>query len=408
LVQLLTNFEVSGEMLQNTLYISKSYLLRIIKKMNTTFVHLDLKIETNELGFHLDGNEQIIRLLTFLIFYDSTDLKCSDTPQTHRENGESFFSKKGDELDDSRKNSLSLLLSSILSRIDQGKMVDKPTTIELNNFFEHLTANYDVSQFLNNNNKALEKLLNNKEEILFLNFIARVFCADIIPEKKKIAVAQTNQSSYFFNLANSLTEDVFKSFPSKFSIDETFLLEYFLSIGLAYHSLVGDKIFHLYEYAYDVPNFHIPIKNRVSTNISLILDKFALTNKIDFLQEESIKQVFIDLMSTMVEIHTNGKLKIYIQTSRNCYTSKVLEDLILSMFNKQKIHFTTHSKEADLIITDKFEPEFPTSNIYFFDSLQNQGQWLSLLQKIQSLLLNNVFATDTLKLEDLLEYYSPE
>lgn len=136
-------------------------------------------------------------------------------------------------------------------------------------------------------------------------------------------------------------------------------------------------------YALYFPNINVPIGETDKT-----LEKI----------QEIIGTVFTDhprkvllikhlspLIYTFLVSEEKKELTVYLQMNKAISGNYPISNRLKQIFNDQFLQITEKPEHADLIITDWFEPQQQTAEIFYFDPTKEHELWQNLLHLIQQL-----------------------
>lgn len=392
---LISNVHISPLQVCNTLFISKSYLYRLIKTINLNLSPLNIRIEITDNTIGLSGDELIIRTLGVFMNTDAyqslewpyslltQEEICTVLPPT--------IQAQFQRMSKTKQTIMYHLLAIIGTRLRSAHRLESRGDSNLRELFELLVSNYDVTKHIDvarYREIPADKL---GAERLYFNFLCRVYLADIFSETSKIRVgAQMRQSSnYFAQLAVSLCATLSEKLKLNLAPDVTDYFVYFFTIGFAYYHLLGTRITVLNRYIFDVSGLSRPAHSDMVATTSSIITRFMKEHHLDYMDSPEANFMSANFVSTILEITMTPPVHVYLQSFRDFTAHTLFRAMVGRVFNPQNVLVTTDINEADIIITDSFEQHRPGVDIFFFDDMQTH--WPGILQAINECILRRMF-----------------
>ena len=395
LSMLTTRERTTPAQLCQALFISKSYLYRLIKTVNANLLSLNIHIKITNNAVSLEGDEIMVRILAFMMNTDAfqslewpyvgfseQDVMTSlpselDTPLAH--------------MSVTKRTFLSHLFAIIATRLNGGHRIHLRGDAHLRELLELIISNYDVTHNFNPSHFKDAPADEVYAERLYLNLLSRIYLSDFYSEANKIALGKTfrNSDIYFTNLARNLTDSLTANLHLKFSEKVEDVLTYFITIGLAYYHLLGGQTGKLNDYIFMIKDNRAAAPSPKTEEIAAVLHDFIHDNHLSILASADAEFIATNFITTVLAITVTPKVNVYLQSVRDYTAYTLLATMIRRVFNEENVEITTDIAQADLIITDSFEAGCPQADVYFFDDLQQH--WPGILQAINDRILKKLF-----------------
>ncbi|WP_207695833.1 hypothetical protein DOK67_0001450 [Enterococcus sp. DIV0212c] len=85
------------------------------------------------------------------------------------------------------------------------------------------------------------------------------------------------------------------------------------------------------------------------------------------------------------------QLKIFVQYSKNHFTTEEIKKSLASFFSDKAIVFVSDPKQSNIMISDCFEKDYPNENFFYFDNPVNINEWQALIRYVSTKLYNKIF-----------------
>lgn len=402
LTLLTTNTSLRISEVLSELFISSSYLYRLIKKINQKLRPFDFQIVKNGSEILLAGHELSIRIFSYLFLYDSFQnlewpfQQCCLTKEEVKTHISEHVSVYLDNASDTKKNSLYFLSAVLILRIRNGNLAEDLEE-NLSAILKLIQQNYQLQSF-----KYLDTKQNRTESYYF-NFLVGIFVSDLISTDKMRLLGQLfSQSNYPETaLAKELIYSLKNDFKGNFTIDTQYIFIYFFTLRYIFFKLAGPKISLFSNLFFPKQDYELTKSNRSSVEIQQFYESFTSafrkTEHQDLLMNPRIKEYFFSSVDTFLQMGTEATVFIYLQLTKDYTTLSYVTKQIETIFNPETVRITTNFQKANLIITDTLESSKNYESVFFLSSIKNYTQWQELVHKIQQLLLRKLFNNESLK-----------
>lgn len=404
IVLLTTNYQLSVTELADELFVTSSYLSRIIKSLNEKLSVFDFQIIKEESYVRLTGNELSIRIFSFLLLGDAFQslewpFKQFTKDELRHELPKDILNESA-KRSDTKKNLLYFLFAVLTIRIQHQAFPKKPTPEELA-ILELIQKNHDIARLFSSHSFNDLPFKDNKNEILYFNFFTRIFLSDIILHEKKIALGKVfskkeeDATAFAFQLTNALKQH----FKGNFTEETTFLFIYYFTLLYVFFQLMGAKIPYFLELHFPKPVYNLSVNDSKMIEIKKFYDHFSkkvLHNQhYELLKHTLLRDYFCSLIYTLLQIVKTPRIFIYLQITKDFTGKFFITEQLSTIFNAETVVITEDVRKAHLIISDTLELSTNCKSIFFLSSLKNQHQWYELIQIIQQLLLEELFVEET-------------
>lgn len=396
---LFLNYQKSNDELCDDLFITKSYLFRIIKKINRNLKTLEIHIENINNQLYIKGDEVIIRLLGFLMISDA--YQSLEWPYEKVDKVEllAYLPYEEDmianKLSQAKKDHLLHFFALLSVRFNNHEFVQLRHDPKLRELLEMLKENYDLAKIYEEEITLKLPHVNQMAENLYFNFVSRIYLADFIPDIKKLSMGKKLfcSNNYFSNLAKQLLAKIETEVTFIITTSEEHFIIYELTLFFAYTYFLGNKMPALNNYVFEVPHFRITAESEYSDKIDQLVQSFIKENDISFLESKSTFFTLSNLVRTGIQIQACKPTQVYLHITKDFTEKAILEEMIKKIFNPSSVKITRNFSQADILITDTFEPVNSELKFYYFDGLQNQNQWPGLIHLIEETILEKMFAS---------------
>lgn len=399
LTMLIGRVKTTPAQLSQVLFVSKSYLYRLIKTINANLAPLNINISITNNTVALCGDEIMVRILAFMMNTDA--FQSLDWPYTAYSQQQvmaalpSEMDTPIDHMSVTKRTFMSHLFAILTTRLAGGHHVQLRHDERLRELFDLLISNYDVTD--NFDPAHFEEMPADEvyAERLYFNFLSRIYLSDFFSEGNKTKVGGLLRSSntYFANLAQILTDTLKSTLHLQLAPNIENILVYFITIGLAYYHLLNGQTGKLNEYIFNIKGARTTTPSPQTKQIADVLRGFIRENHLTQLASADAEFIATNFITTVLAITVSPKVHVYLQSVRDYTAYTLLATMISRVFNEANVEITTDVTQADLVITDTFESGQPESDVYFFDDIQKN--WSGILQAINERILKKLFAVPT-------------
>ncbi|MGX7418233.1 helix-turn-helix domain-containing protein [Carnobacterium gallinarum] len=385
-----SNPNISLNHLSNSLFISPSYIRRIIKKLNTHLNEFEFGLIEEKAHLNFQGNELAIRLFLYVVLFDSYQ-----TSDYHFSIIDFDTSSKSN----TEQSSVCPLFEILSKRKDSSSNLPIPSTQALS-VLKLIQRNADVIPALSNYEQFDTDILKNPQEALYINFFIHIFSAHLIPENTKIKLGEIFMKDENKNEITKFSLELTKYIWSNFSLDynkkqQTLVVFYFTLLNTYYDLLDESYPINVTSIFYQ-SKVKAVTKNNRRNQIERSFEKFIAERKKNHLPKkfsanESLKKHYCDLIYTITEFEFSTKINIHIRISKDFSAHAFIKNKLLKIYNSQTLVFTTDVSNCELIITDMLGTVNNHSQIFYFDKLQDKKQWSALLNTINTIVFSKLF-----------------
>lgn len=393
-VLLVTNFSIKKELLIEQMFISENYLTRLTQQLNAFLANYDIHITTDNGHYFLEGNELNIRLFSYLFLQDSfQDLEWpfqNITMENIRRQVPEEILQKAKKKSHTKNRSLYILYAVLQTRIGAQHFLKVPADNQLKSLLELFKKNFDVALIFHKN--PLENLPQSKKEseIIYFNFLARIFISDIIPRAKKANLGRAFfkqdhpeclQSKAIYNKITSLLKEPLTE-------EKKYLYIYYITLFNALYRLIGDHLLAFIALYIPNPNFYLQTDNSYFTSIKTsIAPLLTDDNQLTFLS---------NVLYFLTISEKKSQLKIYLQMTKDFTAIYFVKNQLSALYNAANIFITDDYAQADIIVTDTLEQSTNNKEIFYLDSIGNTKSWNELTTLILQKYLAKIQQDDTI------------
>ncbi|MBS7576941.1 MULTISPECIES: helix-turn-helix domain-containing protein [unclassified Enterococcus] len=380
---LITNYKIQKDDLLDQLFISDIYLAKLTAQLNRYFKSFKFKIVISEGYYSLKGDEVNIRLFSYLYLQDSfQDLEWPFTTISLDEIKEEIpkeILKADEKKSNTKKRSLYILYAILKIRINGDFFIILHESKDFQDLLNLIKNNFDIALIFKRNIFKIaseEKILT---EILYFNFLARIFIADVVPTKQKIAMGKifSQSANPYCTLSVKIINQIQYSKLGNLPLHHRYLCIYFLTIFNTFYGLVNtsyDTLTDLF-----IPNitYYLTIKNKMMDAIK--------TGVTSIIHDKKQAHLVSSLLYSLYRSEIKTSLKIYLQMTKDFTADYFITNRLQNLFNAKNIQITTDYISADLIITDTLERSEKGTLIFFLNDVNNEQSWDELLVLVQNL-----------------------
>ncbi|WP_342513756.1 helix-turn-helix domain-containing protein [Sporosarcina sp. FSL K6-1522] len=397
---LLSKHYPSIEALSLDIHISSSYVYKTIQTLKKILSRFDLKIYFNNDSIisNIVGEERNIRF--FLIYIYSHVFKGmewpfqNDTPSAYYSD---FIETYMTELNSKNFSSSQLIRIKQFLIISVYRIKGKGQYIEMDDAFKVIMQKWTESPSFNMtffNSKLIANSEQRAIENYYMNFLLRFFISDIDSDKNKIIISK--KLILEDNPLTKATQKLLDSFLETFNInvggESYYILIYQVQLMLIFLNFQNIDLTSYTVTSTTLSRFNSKNKNfsTIEKKISeFIRDFFIINKEINIKLTKSSTLYFAQYLFFLADKFVKAKpIMIYIQLSKDCFSTSVVKSRILKFFNTDGLVFTDDIKQADLIVSDNYEENIDNDKFFYFDDLYNLQDWSSLILFINDRFFN--------------------
>lgn len=368
---------------------SESVVYRLLAQLNEILNAFDATINL-ESSFNFDGDEMGVRYFLYLtywnLFQDSYDYNFSKEFTNSSYLKTKLHIKKN--LTDAQEKKLKILSEIISYRIIYLK---KPLDIS-DALLEDITY-FDCGEpTLNIQHSITSQEILKKESILF-SFVVRGAIFTITTfEEKQLLVHEYKHSDLSINKqVTSFLEDFQKMLDITYTANNYVESYYMILMAFIY---IKHFHFKVDDYLTNPIKDNINLYKENNRYISVLpklkpfLKQLPFKNKISSIDEHT----FTLLLYILYEINSAPEpLFIYVTHNTNMAEVNLIKSGIKKVFNEELISFSETPYEADIIVTDTFEGDFKSKNVFYFNRTSDKKTWSDLYDFILKCIFEDTF-----------------
>ncbi|OQO70806.1 ribonuclease P protein component [Enterococcus villorum] len=379
------NHSVSKKLLLEKLYISPSYLEKLTNQLNQSLEKFHLKIISRQNCYILKGNELSLRIYIYLFFSDAfqgidwplTSIKFSQAKKSQLSN-ELLIPKRAMKLQEQ----VYLLVAIFLMRSSHHPLEDNQSNV----IYEIMRILKQTKDFTGELKKQLPSYLPENfvhNEVLFFNFLLCYFFPNLISEQQKTLFGyEFSKSNHSLcRQVSLLVKKLTEYFPTITAVEKKYYYHYLIMMLTAFILLFEEKIDYFYTLYF--PNMSLKNKEPDSQleNIQELIASIFSTHP----KKELFIKHLSQLIDTLLKSEEKKKLTIHLQIHQTIVGNYHIRNRLKRIFNDQFLQLTENPEEADLIITDSFDSQHQTAEVFYFDENREDDLWNSLLHFIRKL-----------------------
>ena len=344
---------------------------------HTFFKIFDIVIVSIKGIYQLTGNELSIRVFSFIFLQDSFQELAWPFSKISLE--EIKKSLPDELLERSYKNvrmkkrAFYILYAIFKTRTSAQNFLKMPHSKNLHSFFILINQYSHVTLFFLEHSFADIQCETRKTEILYFNFLSRIFIPYIFSEK------QTKQIEKLFIESNHpycvLSKKLFKQVAYLLTNQHDYQYVYYLSIFNAWYFLTEGNYYTFLTLYLPQPEICTPSDvayfNRIKGTVAKLV------------HQETHLELLSQLLYTLSVSEKKVQVRIYLQIIKDFYASYFIKTRLSSLYNTNAISITEDFTNADIIITDSFEKATSNQDIFYLDSIENEESWHELTEFIQ-------------------------
>ncbi|MGM0166490.1 hypothetical protein IGI39_001450 [Enterococcus sp. AZ135] len=380
-VQLVTHSKIDKEDLIKLLYISEHYLVKLTQQLNVFFKSYNICIVNTRGVYSLKGNELSIRIFSYIFLQDSfQELEwpfCEISIQEIKEKIPNEILESSYKRSKTKKRALYILYAVLQTRISNQSFLRMPASKNLMVFFRLICQHYDVALIFYEDSFSSLNLETRRSEILYFNFLSRIFIPYIFSREQKKELGQLFlQSNHpYCQLAKEIFYQVSFLLTDNKSKESIYQYIYYITIFNTWFFLTEGNYPVFLELYMPQLDIYLPDNNEYFNSIKRIVSKtIDKSDQIELLSR---------LLYTLSISEKEPELKIYLQIIKDFSADYFIKNRLSSLYNEHNIYITDDYSAADIIITDSFEKSATNKEIFYLDSIGNEECWHELTELIQ-------------------------
>lgn len=397
LVLLTTNFRVPSRQITEKLFISSSYLTRIVNTLNSELAEYEIQITKSKSYFSLTGNELAIRLFSFLFLSNSFQLLEWPFKQISKEELKQIIPKE------------SLTHSTVVLNTVYFWFAVVKTRIRHQIFLDEQYGNIaDILKIVQENCTSIRGLnyqsLGNIEqsyiesENLYFIFSSLFILSDAVPYEQMINLGTlfSQQDTPAPNFAKQLIDAIKMNFKITFTEEIEILFIYFFTITYIASQLLNSKSHLFLELIFPRVTYLIPEDNLRRKDIQVFWDDFLTTfiqmNPTENKETFASQEIFYTLIYRLLLMGRKIQIFVYLRISKDITGNAYFKNKLSYIFNPEVVVITSDIDKAELIISDKFETPKKDKNVNIFvlGSPKKHEQWIDLTHIIQQMIIQKL------------------
>lgn len=372
------------------LFVSPSYLNKIIKSLNDQAEKYHLKIINRDGFYFIDGDEMKIRT----VFYHLLKLGYQDSEWPFESIKPFSFENLNEEelkkLDlfyptDVRKKSIQMYLAMFSVREKHHKVMHYKITPDLEPILQLLFDNTEHMNF------HLEHLLVDIKrpiplnEKLGLSYFIQIGTSQTISDQKKLLITHQlkNDDNPFYRFTSFALKETLIVHDVKLDNDDFEIHVYHFILYLITQQLTGTLLFELQEFDLD----HNIDLSQEKNQYLLKKIRASMCNEAfeRIFQNQESFEIFVGYLISIIESYVVKTVKLFFSSTKSLSSAFYLKKQLSDFFSERKITFTESFADADLIITDNFNTHNDEKEFFVVSSFGCQKTLNSLIQRIMSL-----------------------
>ncbi|MDZ5606379.1 helix-turn-helix domain-containing protein [Bacillus pseudomycoides] len=383
--------------LATDLYLSSPHIYRQINKLKKLFAEFHIQLDFNShTETNLISEEKHLRLFAYDFFWNS--YKGIEWPFTNV--NKNLIRKEINSYSISEKETSEELRFQYLFSIIYIRGIIRGKCISLNKEMDQIIDSFmsvnNLSQSFENTllySKIPYQRLDINAEKRFLNFTLRmaIFDLDNDEQKRKIVSNLLTLDNPIMNYTNLFVTDLIQSFQLNLTPTErVYYLYYFtLLFMFIYYFDTDTQAFN--EKKLQKSFFNTKNHGKIGNDIINFHTNFS--KKHPRIRKKIIKkkfnQTFYNVIYFILYSHLSRPIKVYLQFSRTILGKIFIKKQLTSFFSKDQLILTSDTGQADIIISNSYEPFHKGVNFYYIDDFSDPCKWEDLISFIQRFIFNH-------------------
>lgn len=373
--------------------LSTSYIHQVIREINKIISGYQVSLtRKDEVKVVLEGEEKYIRLLIYVLFFNS--YQGLDHSFTY-ENREAVMFIQSMDLSPSEKEQLLLIFSIVHLRLSQGQVI-QPMSAESAEILDRMHVSHEILSF---QKEFLWQLLEDEEAVQtenrYLRLMIRVFVYSYESSKQKMLLGKQ-----FTLMENDLThfcQDVFWNVFETYHVHmeeeqyyESFFYFILLHVFLEVFPLNLDEILIL-NFSHHALN--LDVNEESITEIKEFYKNYMYEYFPQFAEKFQTAQRFYiaTQLHTMMRLPKVAAVKVFIHYSQNFLGDMLIRKRLGQMFNEEILQITTDIKQADMILSDSIEYDENQADYFLLYDATSRLVWTQLYRYLQKKITQKMF-----------------
>ncbi|MBI0603805.1 helix-turn-helix domain-containing protein [Enterococcus faecalis] len=377
---LLQKPKLSIRSIANYLFISPSYVRKILNRMNTFFHPFKFQITEEKKLYELKGNELSILLFFYVVMND-----------TYQSIPWPYKSKDLPDSNDYRQ-SLHIILTILNSRKSQKERV--PVLSKKSAWIiAHMKENYNFIPNLKSQNMYFYNSLNHAAIEDYFIFFTHVYAPQVVPKEVKVTLGEKflNTSTDII-FSKKLSYKIIDHFHLDYEVEKKCLLLYYLTVLEGFYDLMQETTILFEKLIFPPLTFSLLIEKKYVREITQVFQSFLLEeHHEELLNNYKLQQYFCGLIYTILQIEKPPVVRIFLYITNALTAQDLIRTRLETIYNSKTVFFVSDLEQADLTVTDSlnFFQEIKTE-VFAFNTILKEDQWELLLRKINQLILTKI------------------
>ncbi|MGX7013878.1 helix-turn-helix domain-containing protein [Vagococcus silagei] len=383
-------FKLTRQDICDKLFVSPSYLNKIIKSLNDQAEKYNLKI-VNQGGYYLiDGDEMKIRSVLYHLLklgYQDSEWPFESIEPFSYENLGTEEMKMFDLYypTDIRKKSIQMYIAMTSVREKYQKEMRYNITEDLEPILQLLLdSTKHMDFFIENLMSDFSRSLSENEK-LGLSYFIQIGTSQTISNEKKLLIISKLKEQFnpFYRFSSFALKETLRSHNVKLTSNDFDIHVYHFILYLITQQLMGTLLFELQEF--DL-NHNIDLtKEKNQTLLQTIRSGMCDEAYERIFENQENFEVFVGYLISIIESYDVNTVKLFFSTTKSLSSAFYLKKQLTDFFSESKITFTESFDDADLIITDNFNTHNDEKEFFVVTSFGCQKTLNSLIQRIMNL-----------------------
>lgn len=377
---LLQKQKLSIKSIAKYLFVSPSYVRKIINRMNVFFQPFQFQISEEKKFYEIKGNELSIRLFLYIIMND-----------TYQSIPWPYKSKNFPNSIDYRQ-SLHIMLTILESRKsykDRMPSLSKKSAWIIN----HMKETYNTIPHLKSQNTYFLNSLNQAVIEEYFIFFTHICAPQVIPKEVKIVLGEIFlNATTDITFSRTLSYKVIDHFQLNYEEEKKYLLAYYLTVLEGFYDLMQETTILFEKLVFPPLEYSLYFEKKHIREIVQVFQSFLLEeHHEELLNNYKLQQYFYGLIYTIIEIEKPPVVRIFLYITNALTAQDLIRTRLEIIYNSKTVLFVPYFEQADLVVTDSLNfDQNIDKEIFSFNTILKEDQWSLLLQKINLLILTNM------------------